>query len=253
MTINESRVVKSHQAFVRKLRTVIPHRRTGSTWLWIQSGARTPRARIARNGISLRHIDAPAQLRKVWNSHYGPRMGHRMWMTMDVRDSILGHMGDFFIAEPTTEHQGRLGQNQTTDEETLYMKFIDKWFSSHWAHSVVHRQKPLTVSQALADIPIGLLGWFWDVNCATSNGYPYTEKELITDAMMMYISGPYAGIRAYLGFQFCNPVLRVILASVVIIDTDTSHNFPTQTCPRGSFNGVWAMARSLTLATLGSQ
>ncbi|KAG7053015.1 epoxide hydrolase [Colletotrichum scovillei] len=124
-----------------------------------------------------------------------------MWMTIDVRDSILGQMCDFFIAEPTTEDRARLEQNQTTGEETLYMKSIDKWFSSHWAYSVVHSQKPLTISQALADSPVGLLGWFWDVNYATSNGYPYTEEELITDAMMMYIPGPYAGIRAYLGFQ----------------------------------------------------
>ncbi|KAF4783274.1 hypothetical protein HER10_EVM0008105 [Colletotrichum scovillei] len=160
-----------------------------------------------------------------------------MWMTIDVRDSILGQMCDFFIAEPTTEDRARLEQNQTTGEETLYMKSIDKWFSSHWAYSVVHSQKPLTISQALADSPVGLLGWFWDVNYATSNGYPYTEEELITDAMMMYIPGPYAGIRAYLGFQVCHPIPSVILASVVIIDTYASRIFPTQTCPRGSLSG----------------
>ncbi|KAK1623770.1 Alpha/Beta hydrolase protein [Colletotrichum phormii] len=123
------------------------------------------------------------------------------WMTIDVRDSILGHMCDFFLAETTTEDQARLAQNKTTEEETLYMASVDKWFSSHWAYFVVHSQKPLTISQALADSPVGLLGWFWDVNYATSNGYPYTKEELITDAMMMIIPGPYAGIQAYLGFQ----------------------------------------------------
>lgn len=131
-----------------------------------------------------------------------------MWMTIDVRDSIIGHMCDFFIAEPTTGDRARLGQNKTTDEETLYMESIEKWFGSHWAYSIVHSQKPLTISQALADSPVGLLGWFWDVNYATSNGYPYTEEELITDSMMMYIPGPYAGIRAYLGFQVCHPIFE---------------------------------------------
>lgn len=38
----------------------------------------------------------------------------------------------------------------------------------------------MTLSLALADSPVGLLGWYWDVNHATSDGYAYSYDQLIT-------------------------------------------------------------------------
>lgn len=127
-----------------------------------------------------------------------------MWMTKDAESSVIGHMTDFFAVQPSEDDLSRLAQNQTTDEETAYMKASNAWYGSHSAYSTVHSQKPLALSLALTDSPVGFLGWVWDLVYAVSDGYKYTYEELITDAMMLFIPGPYNNIRAYLeAYKVC--------------------------------------------------
>lgn len=123
-----------------------------------------------------------------------------MWMVHDVQDSIIGHMCDFFMVPPNEDDQARMQAGTLTTEESEYMSGMNTWFSSHSAYSTAHSQKPLALSIALGDSPIGLLGWCWDLIHTVSDGYPYSEKELITDTMMLWIPGPYSNIRSYLEF-----------------------------------------------------
>jgi hypothetical protein len=119
-------------------------------------------------------------------------------MVGDAESSIIGHITDFFPAQPTADDLERLAKNETTEEETAYILSSNTWYSSHSAYSTVHTQKPLAVALAFGDSPVGFLGWVWDLMYAISDGYKYTYEQLITDAMMLFIPGPYNNIRAYL-------------------------------------------------------
>ena len=121
-----------------------------------------------------------------------------MWMVYDVQESILGHMTDFFVVPPNATDRERLAKSEASREEIAYIAASDEWYTRHWAYASVHGQKPLALSLSLADSPVGVLGWYWDINHATSDGYQYSHEQLITDAMMLWISGPYSNIRAYL-------------------------------------------------------
>jgi pimeloyl-ACP methyl ester carboxylesterase len=120
-----------------------------------------------------------------------------MWMVQDVRESIIGHMTDFFMADPNADDLVRLQAGVASRDEVNYVASTKAWFDSHWSYATTHGQKPLALGAALADSPVGFLGWYWDVNHATSDGYKYSPGQLITDAMMLYIPGPYANMRAY--------------------------------------------------------
>ncbi|KAF4957437.1 hypothetical protein FSARC_11312 [Fusarium sarcochroum] len=124
-----------------------------------------------------------------------------MWMTGDAQASIIGHFTDFFPVESTDDDLTRLAQNRTSPEETVYMRALDGWFSSHSAYSAIHGQKPLALSLALTDSPVGFLGWVWDLIYAISDGHEYTYDELITNALMLLIPGPYSNIRTYLEYN----------------------------------------------------
>lgn len=136
-----------------------------------------------------------------------------MWMVHDVEESIIGHFTDFFISPPRDEDRARLKNGKATAEEAAFIASNDAWFDSpHWTYATTHGQKPLALSQALADTPVGFLGWYWDINYATSDDYPYSNEELITDAMMLWIPGPYANIRAYSeSFQVWTPLLEILM------------------------------------------
>jgi hypothetical protein len=127
------------------------------------------------------------------------------WMVQDVRKSIIGHMTDFFMVPASDSDRARVASGEATSEEAAYITSSDNWFTSHWAYATTHGQKPLALSQALADSPVGFLGWSWDINYATSDGYAYSFEHLIRDALMLWIPGPYANIRAYLEvFKVCS-------------------------------------------------
>ena len=119
-------------------------------------------------------------------------------MVGDAEENVVGHMTDFFPVPPTEEDRGRLAQNETTEDETAYIQASDGWYASHSAYMTVRAQKPLALSLALQDSPVGFLGWMWDLVHAASDEYKYTYEELITDAMMLFIPGPYVNIRSCL-------------------------------------------------------
>ncbi|KID86027.1 Epoxide hydrolase [Metarhizium guizhouense ARSEF 977] len=120
-----------------------------------------------------------------------------MWMVHDVADSIIGHLFDFWYPNPNSTDIERFQANQTTAEETAVIESLHVWDDFHNAYSMVHSQKPIAMSLALADIPVGFLGWYWDLSYAISDGIPHSMDELITDALMLWLPGPYGNIRSY--------------------------------------------------------
>ncbi|KAF5664979.1 epoxide hydrolase [Fusarium heterosporum] len=121
-----------------------------------------------------------------------------MWMVRDVESSIIGHITDFFAVSPTDDDLSRFAQNKSTKEEKAYISASNDWYTSHSAYSTINAQKPLTLSYGLGDSPVGLLAYIWDLMHMISDGYKYSYEELITDAFMLYMPGPYSNIRSYL-------------------------------------------------------
>ncbi|VUC35474.1 unnamed protein product [Clonostachys rosea] len=123
-----------------------------------------------------------------------------MWMMSEVEENIIGHFTDFVLVTPSNSDMERIENGTATEEEVANAEAGSIWSSKHAAYSTTHAQKPLALAHAIADSPVGLLAWYWDVNYATSDGYLYSKEELVTDAMMLWVPGPYANMRFYLEF-----------------------------------------------------
>ncbi|VUC29711.1 unnamed protein product [Clonostachys rosea] len=122
------------------------------------------------------------------------------WMGDAVPDNIIAHFTDFFLMSPNSTDLERFAQNQTTPEENDFIQSIQIWFNTRFSYSTVHEQEPLAIGQAMADSPVGFAGWVWQLKNSVSDGYNYTSTELITDSLLLWIQGPWGGIRSYKEF-----------------------------------------------------
>ncbi|UPL01222.1 hypothetical protein LCI18_012156 [Fusarium solani-melongenae] len=121
-----------------------------------------------------------------------------MWMLQDASDSVTGLFTDFFRVPPEPSDIARQAMNETSQEENDFIAVSNAWDSSHSSYATVQTQKPLALSQALADSPVGFAAWLWDLRYAISDGYSYTYEELITDALLLWFQSPYASMRSWL-------------------------------------------------------
>ena len=128
----------------------------------------------------------------------GWQMG--MWMVQDVGESIIGHMADFFIPQPTPSDFERLQRNETAPEEAEYLKGLQGYMNGHAAYATIQAQAPLTLAQAMTDSPVGYAGWIWHLMNTASDGYAYSLEEVITSTMMLWVGGPYGNLRTYKEF-----------------------------------------------------
>ncbi|KAF7533252.1 hypothetical protein G7054_g7213 [Neopestalotiopsis clavispora] len=120
------------------------------------------------------------------------------WMVVDVPESIIGHFLDFMLIQPTEDDLERYANNQTTPEENAYIEVMNEFTTNHFAYSVIQAQKPLALSLAMTDSPVGFAGWVWDLKYVASDGYPYTEEEIITESFLIWLQAPYGAMRTYL-------------------------------------------------------
>jgi hypothetical protein len=118
------------------------------------------------------------------------------WMTADST-SVMAHVTDFFSVMPNSTDLERFAKNETTEEETAYILSAQEYQATHFAYALLHATKPLSVALAMTDSPVGFLGWVWSLVEGVSDGYTYTEAELITTTMALYIQGTYGGMRLY--------------------------------------------------------
>ncbi|PSN67550.1 alpha/beta-hydrolase [Corynespora cassiicola Philippines] len=117
---------------------------------------------------------------------------------VDVAESsIVGHFMDAFPVVPTESDLMRQAKNETTEEENIYMNAVAEWTAKYGTHLPMLTQKPEMVALAFADTPVGFASWLWDLKHSCSNGYPYSNEEIITDTMMQWIQSPYGSIRTY--------------------------------------------------------
>jgi hypothetical protein len=122
------------------------------------------------------------------------------WMTYDTT-SIIAHSTDFFLVQPNTTDLVRFAANETSVQETAYMRSIQQFQTNDFAFSVMQGTKPLVAALALTDSPVGFAGWIWQLMATISDGYAYSKEELITTTMMLWIQGTYGNLRAYKEFD----------------------------------------------------
>ncbi|KAI0539457.1 alpha/beta-hydrolase [Xylaria digitata] len=118
-------------------------------------------------------------------------------MADKMPDNVIGLFSDFWLIQPNSTDLERRAQNQTTEEETLYIDSIQDFVNNHFSYSQVHAQTPLAIGQAMSDTPVGYAGWVWHLIYWIYDGYEYGFDELITNTLLLWIQGAWGNIRAY--------------------------------------------------------
>ncbi|KAL1671818.1 Alpha/Beta hydrolase protein [Schizophyllum commune] len=67
------------------------------------------------------------------------------------------------------------------------------------AYGSIQETKPQTIGYALADSPVGLLAWIYEKLVAWTDGYPWSDDEVLTWVSIYWFSraGPAASVRIY--------------------------------------------------------
>ncbi|KAF5679381.1 alpha beta-hydrolase [Fusarium heterosporum] len=71
----------------------------------------------------------------------------------------------------------------------------------------VQSTKPITIGYSLRDSPVGLLAWIYEKLHDWSDGYQWTDEEVLTWVSIYYFStpGPDASNKVYYTFDHCDP------------------------------------------------
>lgn len=132
----------------------------------------------------------------VYSTDMGVAAGLAMVDQYEKR--ILHHMTDFYWVLPNATDLQRYAQNQTTAEESQYIDAVNAYLDVHGGYALVHSTYPLAIAHALNDSPIGFLAWMWHLDFTGRDlSIPYTMKELVSQAMTLFIPGVYGNIRGY--------------------------------------------------------
>ncbi|KAI1357948.1 Alpha/Beta hydrolase protein, partial [Xylaria arbuscula] len=120
-----------------------------------------------------------------------------LFIAADSPDNVIGFFSDFWFIQANATDLERRAQNQTTEEETLYIDSNQDFVNNHFSYSLAHEQTPLAIGQAMSDTPVGFAGWIWHLVYWINDGYEYTFDELITNTVLLSIQGAFANIRSY--------------------------------------------------------
>ncbi|KAI0156571.1 alpha/beta-hydrolase [Xylariaceae sp. FL1272] len=129
----------------------------------------------------------------------GTDLGWDIGLFMSDRSphNVIGLFSDFWLITPNATDLERRANNQTTEEETLYLDADVEFQSHHFGYAAVHQQIPLAIGQAMTDTPVGFAGWVWHLTNLINDGYRLAFDELITNVLTLWIQGTYGNIRLY--------------------------------------------------------
>ncbi|KAI1269943.1 alpha/beta-hydrolase [Xylariaceae sp. FL1019] len=120
-----------------------------------------------------------------------------LFMGSRSSDNVIGLFSDFWLISPNATDLERRANNQTTEEETLYLDAIEDFENNHFSYATAHEQTPLAIAQAMTDTPVGFAGWVWHLVIWANDGYQYTFDELITNTLALWIQGTYGNVYSY--------------------------------------------------------
>ena len=112
------------------------------------------------------------------------------------QERIVHHVTDFYFVIPNDTDQARYTANETTPEETRYMKSYESFITNHSAYAEVMSTLPLSIAYPLNDSPMGFLAWIYQL-VHTVSDKPWTVPKLIHQTLLLYMPGVMGNIRSY--------------------------------------------------------
>lgn len=119
-----------------------------------------------------------------------------MALVVDHKEHIINHVSDFYLTFVSDADQARFEANQTSPEETAYIRSSNAFFGPHSGYSAIQSTYPLSLAYALNDSPLGFLAWYYHLAQTVSDSQ-YSAHDLITETLLLYIPGVYNNIRSY--------------------------------------------------------
>ena len=125
------------------------------------------------------------------------------WLAYEHPEAVVGFFGHDLGMVPLQDLNAPGARPLDAEEQAHYARSAD-WAKREGAYAELQRTKPQALGQALNDSPTGLLGWLvekhrmWS-DCDGDVERRYTRDELVTQAMVYWVSGNVAApLRAYL-------------------------------------------------------
>ncbi|KAF9740665.1 hypothetical protein PMIN06_012617 [Paraphaeosphaeria minitans] len=154
---------------------------------------------------------------------------HRLMLDLGYPNPRLAHQHDpraSFASQPVLALQHALTPYSDAEKKGLERS---EWFTSEGqAYRQLQATKPQTLSYAFASSPVALLAWIYEKLVDWTDGYPWTDDEILTWVSIYYFStaGPNAHVR---------------------ISYEASHN-PTAAVPSRERLSAWIGSVKLGLA-----
>ena len=114
-------------------------------------------------------------------------------------DNFISGLSNFWPINPSQDDLYRLGEGNTTAEETEYIHNINLFTDQESGYRFIQETKPLAAAYAFTDSPLGFLLWIWSLipGAVDPTDFQWTAEDAITWSMMYTIQGPYGGMRMY--------------------------------------------------------
>ncbi|KAI4210588.1 MAG: hypothetical protein LQ351_006566 [Letrouitia transgressa] len=113
-------------------------------------------------------------------------------------DNVVSALANFFIVAPNATDLARFEANQTTPDETAYIKSIQNYGNNNSGYRLLMSEFPLQAVISMTDSPLGNLAFEWTMmKWLSTKDWIWTLEDIITWSMMYWIPGPYASMRHY--------------------------------------------------------
>lgn len=112
-------------------------------------------------------------------------------------ENAVSVLANFFIVAPNATDLARYHANETTPDETAYIKSVTN-YGENSGYRMLLSETPLQVVIGMTDSPLGNLAFVWTTMKWLSHPkWIWKMEDIITWSMMYWIPGPYASMRHY--------------------------------------------------------
>lgn len=114
-------------------------------------------------------------------------------------DQLVSALSNFWIQRPDDTDLARYAANETTEDETTYIRTVENYIVNLSGYHFEQQTQPLTLDYLASDSPLGFALWIYalmrlDVEPGSVN---WTPGDIITWSLMCTIQGPLGGFRMY--------------------------------------------------------
>lgn len=121
-------------------------------------------------------------------------------MAADLPEAVVALHSYFWVMSPAPSDLQRYFQGSVTEDEKLFIERTESFNQALWtSFGSVHMLRPRKLSATLADSPVGLAMWFYDLEQGVTwnSDQVWTPERIITWAMLHWIPGVYGALALY--------------------------------------------------------